>query len=162
MKMHRIQGVSAAAALAALACASQAQQHAPEVPMMSMDNVAYQGFLYAGGEYVSVGEGDDITMGGAMYVEVMVPHEIQHDYPIVFLHGAGQTGVDFLQTPDGASGLGVRLPRHGLRGLRPGLPGARPVSIRARCRRQHQHPQRTPIGADLHGFGGHCGLSPGG
>jgi len=39
-----------------------------------------------------------------MYVEVMVPHEIQHPYPIVFLHGAGQTGVDYLQTPDGRSG----------------------------------------------------------
>ena len=44
MKMHRIQGVSAAAALAALAGASQAQQPPPEVAMMSMDNVAYQGF----------------------------------------------------------------------------------------------------------------------
>ena len=44
------------------------------------------------------------TMGGAMYVEVMVPKQIRSPYPVVFLHGAGQTGVDWLQTPDGRPG----------------------------------------------------------
>jgi pimeloyl-ACP methyl ester carboxylesterase len=39
-----------------------------------------------------------------MYVEVMVPKQIRHPYPIVFFHGAGQTGVDWLQTPDGRPG----------------------------------------------------------
>ena len=105
MNQYRARGIAAAAVLAALAGASQAQAQAvppAEIPMVSMDNVAYQGFFYAGGEYV--GEGDQVTMGGAMYVEVMVPHEIRHPYPIVFLHGAGQTGVDFLQTPDGRPG----------------------------------------------------------
>ena len=43
-------------------------------------------------------------MGGAMYVEVMVPRQVRSPYPIVFLHGAGQTGVDWLQTPDGRPG----------------------------------------------------------
>ena len=43
-------------------------------------------------------------MGGAMYVEVMVPRQIRSPYPVVFLHGAGQTGVDWLQTPDGRPG----------------------------------------------------------
>ena len=43
-------------------------------------------------------------MGGAMYVEVMVPKQIRSPYPVVFLHGAGQTGVDWLQTPDGRPG----------------------------------------------------------
>ena len=94
--------LASSAALVALAGAAQAQQPPDGIPMMSMDNVAYHGFLYAGGEYVEYG--NDVTMGGAMYVEVMVPHEIQQDYPIVFLHGAGQTGVDYLQTPDGRPG----------------------------------------------------------
>ncbi len=44
------------------------------IDMMDMSNVAYQGFFYAGGEYVR--EGDQVTMGGAMYVEVMVTEEI--------------------------------------------------------------------------------------
>ena len=43
-------------------------------------------------------------MGGAMYVEVMVPKQIRSPYPVVFFHGAGQTGVDWLQTPDGRPG----------------------------------------------------------
>ena len=43
-------------------------------------------------------------MGGAMYVEVMVPKQIRSPYPVVFIHGAAQTGVDWLQTPDGRPG----------------------------------------------------------
>jgi len=43
-------------------------------------------------------------MDGAEYVEVMVPKRIRHPYPIVFFHGAGQTGTDWLQTPDGRTG----------------------------------------------------------
>ena len=79
-----------------------AQLPPDSIPTVSLDNVAQHGFFYAGGEYV--GEQGKETMGGAMYVEVMVPKEIKHPYPIVFLHGAGQTGVDYLQTPDGRPG----------------------------------------------------------
>ena len=39
-----------------------------------------------------------------MYVEVMVPKQVRSPYPVVFFHGAGQTGVDWLQTPDGRPG----------------------------------------------------------
>ena len=76
------------------------------VPSVSLDNVSRHGFFYAGGEYVGpLGpSGDEVTMGGAMYVEVMVPREVRSPYPVVFLHGAGQTGVDWLQTPDGRPG----------------------------------------------------------
>src|SRR5579863_10058471 len=44
------------------------------------------------------------TEDSAEYVEVMVPKKIRHPYPIVFFHGAGQTGTDWLQTPDGRPG----------------------------------------------------------
>src|SRR5438093_1576378 len=72
---------------------------------VSLDKVARQAFFYAGGKYVGeLGAGKESTMGGAMYVEVMVPRQIRSPYPIVFLHGAGQTGVDWLQTPDGRPG----------------------------------------------------------
>ena len=79
-----------------------AQAPPESIPMVSLDNVAQQGFFYVGGEYV--GEPGRETMGGAMYVEVMVPREIRHPYPSVFLHGAGPTGVDWLLTPDGRPG----------------------------------------------------------
>ena len=72
---------------------------------VSLDKVARHAFFYAGGKYVGeLGPDKESTMGGAMYVEVMVPKQIRSPYPIVFLHGAGQTGVDWLQTPDGRPG----------------------------------------------------------
>jgi pimeloyl-ACP methyl ester carboxylesterase len=86
---------------------STVQKAAPpaSIPTVSLNNVARHGFFYAGGKYVGeLGADKESTMGGAMYVEVMVPKQIRSPYPIVFLHGAGQTGVDWLQTPDGRPG----------------------------------------------------------
>jgi pimeloyl-ACP methyl ester carboxylesterase len=75
------------------------------IPTVSLNNVARHGFFYAGGSYVGgLGPNKEATMGGAMYVEVLVPKQIRSPYPVVFLHGAGQTGVDWLQTPDGRPG----------------------------------------------------------
>ena len=75
------------------------------IPTVSLNNVARHGFFYAGGKYVGeLGPNKEATMGGAMYVEVLVPKQIRSPYPVVFLHGAGQTGVDWLQTPDGRPG----------------------------------------------------------
>ena len=51
-----------------------------------------------------LGPDKESTMGGAMYVEVMVPKQIRSPYPVVFIHGAAQTGVDWLMTPDGRPG----------------------------------------------------------
>jgi pimeloyl-ACP methyl ester carboxylesterase len=65
-------------------------------------DIARTGFFYVGGHYV--GAAGKEVMDGAEYVEVMVPKKIRHGYPIVFLHGAGQTGTDWLQTPDGRPG----------------------------------------------------------
>jgi pimeloyl-ACP methyl ester carboxylesterase len=72
------------------------------IPTFSTEDIARTGFFYAGGKYA--GEKGKEVMGGAMYVEVMVPKKIRHANPIVFLHGAGQTGTDWLQTPDGRPG----------------------------------------------------------
>ncbi|MFY9527508.1 MAG: alpha/beta hydrolase [Candidatus Acidiferrales bacterium] len=72
------------------------------IPTFSTANIARTGFFYVGGHYV--GPAGKEVMGGAEYVEVMVPKKIRRRYPIVFLHGAGQTGTDWLQTPDGRAG----------------------------------------------------------
>ena len=77
----------------------------PSIPTVPLANVARQGFWYAGGTYVGeLGEDKEATMGGAMYVEVMVPKQIRSPYPIVFIHGAEGSGVAWLQTPDGRPG----------------------------------------------------------
>src|SRR3984893_1116173 len=72
------------------------------IPTFSTEDVARTGFFYAGGKYV--GPAGKEVMDGAEYVEVMVPKKIRHPYPIVIFHGAGQTGTDWLQTPDGRAG----------------------------------------------------------
>jgi len=72
------------------------------IPTFSTADIARTGFFYVGGHYVGA-PGKEV-MGGAEYVEVMVPKKIRKAYPIVFLHGAGQTGTDWLQTPDGRAG----------------------------------------------------------
>jgi|SoiMetStandDraft_2_1073263.scaffolds.fasta_scaffold05157_2 pimeloyl-ACP methyl ester carboxylesterase len=93
-----------------IASHAHAQNHAgravpSSIPTVALDGVARHGFFYAGGKYVGeLGPQKESTMGGAMYVEVMVPRQVRSPYPIVFLHGAGQTGVDWLQTPDGRPG----------------------------------------------------------
>jgi pimeloyl-ACP methyl ester carboxylesterase len=75
---------------------------AGSIPTFSMRDIARTGFFYVGGHYVGA-PGQEV-MDGAEYVEVMVPKKIRRPYPIVFLHGAGQTGTDWLQTPDGRTG----------------------------------------------------------
>src|ERR1700688_4113089 len=74
----------------------------PSIHTFSTEDIASTGFFYVGGQYVGA-PGKEV-MGGAMYVEVMVPKRIRRANPIVFLHGAGQTGTDWLQTPDGRPG----------------------------------------------------------
>ena len=79
------------------------------IPTFSTENLARKGFYYAGGDYV----GDPSVMGGQMYVEVWEPREIAQPYPLVIFHGNGQTGVDWLQTPDGRAGWAYYLIEQG-------------------------------------------------
>src|SRR5665213_3828140 len=74
----------------------------PAIHTFSTEDIASTGFFYVGGQYVGA-PGKEV-MDGAEYVEVMVPKKIRHSYPIVFFHGAGQTGTDWMQTPDGRPG----------------------------------------------------------
>ena len=67
-----------------------------------IDAAVSVGYFYVGGRYV--GESGTQVMQGAMYVEVLRPRHIAHRYPLVLIHGAGQTGTNWLGTPDGRPG----------------------------------------------------------
>ena len=78
-------------------------------------DVARQGMFFVNGEYyASRVEKTTATcstapqpcqyMAGQMYVEYQIPKSVRHPYPIVMVHGAGQTGTNFLSTPDGRPG----------------------------------------------------------
>src|ERR1700688_5336809 len=95
------------AALFGICFAARAQSRAagappPSIHTFSTEDIASPGFFYVGGQYVGA-PGKEV-MDGAEYVEVMVPKKNRHPYPLVFFHGAGQTGTDWLETPAGRPG----------------------------------------------------------
>ncbi|MEZ8140722.1 hypothetical protein A1OK_21085 [Enterovibrio norvegicus FF-454] len=58
--------------------------------------------FFVGGEYH--GEPGKELMSGQMYVERWTPETVTQPYPIVLIHGAAQTSVNWMTTPDGRSG----------------------------------------------------------
>lgn len=58
--------------------------------------------FFVGGKYI--GPENQPVMDGQMYVETLTPQKILHPYPLVLIHGAGQTSVNWLTTPDGRTG----------------------------------------------------------
>ena len=58
-----------------------------------------QGSFFVGGTH---NVNDQIV--GQMYVEYWIPQNQHHPYPIVFVHGGGQIGAAWSQTPDGREG----------------------------------------------------------
>jgi pimeloyl-ACP methyl ester carboxylesterase len=64
--------------------------------------IADQGCFFAGGRYVEGKTGR--IMNGQMFVQYQVPAKRRFPYPVVMIHGGGQTGVNFLGTPDGRRG----------------------------------------------------------
>jgi pimeloyl-ACP methyl ester carboxylesterase len=100
------------------------------IPTFSTEDLSRTGIFYAGGNYV--GEPGKEVMGGSAYVEVWVPKQIRHPYPIVYIHGAGQTATDWQQTPDGRPGWAYYFAKQGYvqymvdspaRGRSPYVPG---------------------------------------
>lgn len=66
-------------------------------------HIARKGFFFVGGEFSETPTCRDY-IHGQMYVEVFCPHEVRHPYPLVLLHGGGQTGLNWMMTPDGRPG----------------------------------------------------------
>ncbi|KAH7161814.1 Alpha/beta hydrolase family-domain-containing protein [Dactylonectria macrodidyma] len=66
-------------------------------------------FFYVGGAYVDDGSGGHIFRD-QMYVEKLVPARgATQKNPVVFIHGQGQTGTNFLNKPDGSRGWASRF-----------------------------------------------------
>jgi pimeloyl-ACP methyl ester carboxylesterase len=64
--------------------------------------IAEQGYFYVGGRYTTSKDGQ--IMAGQMFVQYQAPQPRKHPYPVVMWHGGGQTGANFLGTPDGRKG----------------------------------------------------------
>jgi pimeloyl-ACP methyl ester carboxylesterase len=97
-----------AIALVCAASRARAQDRASDNPPLE---IADQGAFSLPGRYVTVG--DDTIMVGQMFVQFQVPKTKTRPYPVVMIHGGGQTGINFLRTPDGRRGWADDFLAHG-------------------------------------------------
>ncbi len=75
-----------------------------------MPAVSRQSF-FVGGTYA--GPPEARVMHGQMYVEMLKPAKAAHPYPLVLIHGLGQTAMNWLSTPDGRQGWAQWFAKHG-------------------------------------------------
>lgn len=73
-----------------------------KVPFIDQSAVAQRACFYVGGALV--GEAGRRYMANQMFVEAYAPKESHHPYPVIMFHGAGQTNMNWLATPDGRMG----------------------------------------------------------
>ncbi|WP_082764843.1 alpha/beta hydrolase [Rhodococcus sp. LB1] len=68
-----------------------------------------QGCFYVGGRY----NDDTDTMTGQVFVQYQRPADLRYPFPVIMIHGGGQTGAGFLSTPDGRRGWADNFVAHG-------------------------------------------------
>jgi pimeloyl-ACP methyl ester carboxylesterase len=73
--------------------------------------IARQGYLFAGARY-SIVNGQQV-MSGQIYAEYQIPAKQTHRWPILMVHGFGQSGANFTGTPDGREGWAQYFLRQG-------------------------------------------------
>ena len=66
-----------------------------------MSDINHESF-FVGGEYA--GPTEARVMRGQMFVEMLTPKHVTHPWPLVMIHGAGQTAMNWMATPDGRQG----------------------------------------------------------
>lgn len=72
------------------------------IPLIDQEALGKRAVFYVGGHYS--GEKGKTHCCNQMYVEAYIPNTILHPYPVIMFHGAGQTNVNWLTTPDGRMG----------------------------------------------------------
>src|ERR1700723_1084106 len=106
---------------------------------MEHSAIARREFFYVGGDYA--GPPGKEGMHGQMYVEQLTPRQPSRPYPLVMFHGAGQTAINWLGTPDGRPGWAeyfagggyvvylVDQPARGRSPWQPGIDGELPAFV---------------------------------
>ncbi len=84
---------------------------APQVKNPPPLSIAREGYLFTSGKYSTVGGRQ--AMSGQLYAEFQIPARQKYTYPIVMIHGGGQSGTNFTQTPDGREGWAQFFLRNG-------------------------------------------------
>jgi len=74
-------------------------------------SIERQGYLFAGGKYSTV-NGQQV-LSGQIYAEYQIPAKQTHRWPILMIHGLGQSGTNFTGTSDGREGWAQYFLRQG-------------------------------------------------
>jgi pimeloyl-ACP methyl ester carboxylesterase len=74
-------------------------------------NLARDGFFYVGGKPTTINGKTYVV--GQMYVEMRIPQNKTHPYPIVMVHGGTRTGTTYTGTPDGRESWAQYFARRG-------------------------------------------------
>src|SRR5690349_3430224 len=74
--------------------------------------VARQGYFFVNGTYFTASDGTQF-LANQSYVEYQIPENLEHPFPIVFFPGGGQTGTNFMGTPDDRAGWAQFFVAHG-------------------------------------------------
>ena len=88
----------ALAGVALLAASAHVAPAAEGLPTIAAKRSAF----FVGGTYS--GEAGKEIMRGQMYVEYLAPKKITQKYPLILVHGAAQTAINWMNTPDGRKG----------------------------------------------------------
>ncbi|KAH6609404.1 hypothetical protein Trco_002750 [Trichoderma cornu-damae] len=66
---------------------------------------------------------DGVNLSGQMYVEMLEPLHVKHNFPVILIHGDFHTGQIWLSKPDGRPGWAAKFLDHGYRVFVVDLPG---------------------------------------
>src|ERR1700709_2661002 len=94
------------AAAALMLLTSTGAQAADEALVLARD-----GFMYVGGKTMQV-DGREYLYG-QMYVEIRIPAQQTHPYPIIMVHGGSMPGTNYTGRPDGREGWAQYFVRQG-------------------------------------------------
>ena len=111
--IRRLTLIAVFAVLAMWSCRlalAQPTQPATTPPTQPL-SIARQGYFFVGGHLFPFN--GDQAMAGQMFVQYQVPAGTAKPYPVVMVHGGGQTGTNFLGTPDGRPGWNEWFLRQG-------------------------------------------------
>src|SRR4029453_3887782 len=81
---------------------------AKDLPPLS---IAKQGYVFAGAKHSTVD--DKPVISGQIYAGFQIPAKQPHRWPILMVHGFGQSGTNFTGTPDGREGWAQHFLRQG-------------------------------------------------
>src|SRR5207245_11731933 len=93
------QVVAVTLAISGFLCAQSEPARLNHVAPLS---IAREGYVFAGGKYSPL-DGRQ-AMSGQLFAEFQISSKMVHPYPIVMIHGGGQTGPSFTVSRNGRDG----------------------------------------------------------